>query len=369
MLAPSVKGPFFSIPQEPLASRRQKWLLMMLFRLLSAIMPDMLKAMEAKRGVQIMNKMASRGMPFFFMVDAWARYWVVCEISEAADLGYRWNFGRTGCSSDSRPIKREFQFGFEAVDFTRYASGFRIVRKGQLRGETWLSNLTFPSKLFTDLSLEEMFLSADAEFRLYIPDKMTVFSPERFIRISPKGCISSYPMKGTIRGDKPGAEIAILQDAKENAEHVTIVDLIRNDIGMVADRVKVPRFRYITEIAARGVPLLQVSSEITGELGLDWKSRVGTILSTMLPAGSVTGAPKKRTCEIIREAERHERGWYAGVFGCFNGRELDSAVSIRFVRKDRNGHLYYHSGGGITINSDLHREYVELKEKIYVPIS
>jgi len=149
--------------------------------------------------------------------------------------------------------------------------------------------------------------------------------------------------------------------------HVTIVDLIRNDLGMVADRITVPRYRFLTEVKARGRHLLQLSSEVSGELGADWRNHAGTTLRRLLPAGSVTGAPKKRTGEIIREAEGYERGWYTGVFGIFDGSSLDSAVMIRFVEKTADGRLVYKSGGGITIYSDMESEYAELKAKIYAP--
>ena len=87
----------------------------------------------------------------------------------------------------------------------------------------------------------------------------------------------------------------------------------------------------------------------------------------MLPAGSVTGAPKKQTVAIIRESENYERGWYTGVFGVFDGKSLDSAVMIRYIEKD-SGKFCYKSGGGITYMSDPEKEYEELISKIYVPV-
>ena len=176
-------------------------------------------------------------------------------------------------------------------------------------------------------------------------------------------------MKGTIDAAEPEAAATILADDKEAAEHATIVDLIRNDIGRVARRVAVPRFRFITPVDSARGRLLQVSSEITGELGERWRAQAGAVLQRLLPAGSVTGAPKRRTVEIIRQAEIDDRGWYAGVFGYFDGRALDSAVSIRFVEQSDSGSLTYRSGGGITINSNMDKEYAELQAKIYVPFA
>ena len=308
------------------------------------------------------------------MVDAWNTRWIVLEIDRADSLGIKWSLTRDSTPGDkSKPPKI---FRFEPIDFNTYQAAFNIIRQHQIDGETWLANLTFPVRLITDISLHDMYIHASADYRLHVPNTLTVFSPEQFVRITPEGLIASHPMKGTISLDginsAEAAEI-ILADPKETAEHITIVDLIRNDLGMVAHQVEVPRFRYITEVRTGANQLLQVSSEVTGRLEKGWQTKLGTIMDTLLPAGSVTGAPKKRTCEIIKKAEglatSHGRGWYTGIFGSFDGRCLESAVAIRFVRLNKQGQLFYHSGGGITIYSDVYKEYDELKRKIYVSAS
>ena len=86
----------------------------------------------------------------------------------------------------------------------------------------------------------------------------------------------------------------------------------------------------------------------------------------MLPAGSISGAPKTKTVSIIKEAENYERGFYTGVFGVFDGANIDSAVAIRFIEQ-KNGEFWYKSGGGITHQSNVKEEYIELLKKIYVP--
>ena len=99
----------------------------------------------------------------------------------------------------------------------------------------------------------------------------------------------------------------ILNDKKELSEHVTIVDLIRNDLSQVASDVQVTRFRYVDEIRTDSKTLLQVSSEIVGQLeGRILCDTLGDILVTLLPAGSVSGAPKPKTLEIIRKRRRRE---------------------------------------------------------------
>lgn len=206
-------------------------------------------------------------------------------------------------------------------------------------GDTYLLNLTFPTKLETDLTPEEIFRYSKAKYKLMAGGEFVVFSPETFIKIH-HDRIFSFPMKGTISATIPDAAETILADRKELYEHNTIVDLIRNDLSMVSTDVKVVRFRYIERINAPEGDLLQVSSEISGELPCDYLSSLGTLLFTLLPAGSVTGAPKKRTVEIILEAESYERGFYTGIVGYFDGRSLDSAVMIRFIEFTSDGPVY-----------------------------
>lgn len=174
-------------------------------------------------------------------------------------------------------------------------------------------------------------------------------------------------MKGTIDAGLPDAGKSILENEKESREHNTIVDLIRNDLSMITEKVRVTNFRYITKIKTHKNELLQVSSEITGKLPPDWKNNFGNLLLKLLPAGSVSGAPKQKTLEIIRETEGQKRGYYTGVFGIFDGESLDSAVMIRYIEKTVDGYRY-RSGGGITALSVEEEEYTELIDKIYVPV-
>ena len=94
---------------------------------------------------------------------------------------------------------------------------------------------------------------------------------------------------------------------------------------------------------------------------------LGDILFRLLPAGSICGAPKKKTVEIIRKVEGYERGFYTGVFGYFDGQNLDSAVAIRYIERQED-QLVFKSGGGITFMSDWEKEYDEMQKKVYVPV-
>jgi para-aminobenzoate synthetase component 1 len=226
-------------------------------------------------------------------------------------------------------------------------------------------NLTFPTRIDTNLSLQNIYDLSDAKYKLLVNNEFVVFSPESFIKIK-DGTISSFPMKGTIRASIPGAEEKILLDTKEIAEHNTIVDLIRNDLSIVATDITVKRFRYLDRITTNEGDILQVSSEIVGKLPENYYNRLGNIMFELLPAGSVTGAPKQKTLEIISHVEGVPRGYYSGIFGCFDGENLESAVMIRFI-ENRDGQLWFRSGGGITCNSLVDLEYQELIDKVYVP--
>ncbi len=260
-----------------------------------------------------------------------------------------------------------FTFQKYPVSFETYKKGFDVVMAGIRRGDSFLVNLTYPTRIETDLSPEEVFLRSQAPYRLYIPGQFVCFSPECFVKIE-EGRIYSYPMKGTIDASVPDAEMKILNDPKEKAEHYTIVDLIRNDLSRVADQVEVSRFRYIDRVETNGKTLLQVSSEIVGRLPDDFHARLGDIIFSMLPAGSISGAPKDATLELIRRAEIDDRGYYTGIFGVFDGENLDSAVIIRYIEQSGEN-LIFRSGGGITSKSDAESEYHELIDKVYVPFT
>lgn len=251
------------------------------------------------------------------------------------------------------------------VSFSLYSEAFSTVKRNIELGNSYLLNLTFPTKIETELTLESIYSASIAKYKLLYHNSFVVFSPEIFVRIC-DGVITSFPMKGTIDTSVPEAETSLLNDVKEEAEHNTIIDLIRNDLSKVAEKVRVTRYRYIDRIKTSDSEMLQMSSEITGNLKPGYEKHLGDIITGMLPAGSVTGAPKKETIRIIKECEKYNRGWYTGVFGVFDGTNLDSGVMIRFIERDGEK-LVFKSGGGITFMSDPLKEYEELISKVYVP--
>ena len=203
-----------------------------------------------------------------------------------------------------------------AESFSSYQRSFNIVRQNILAGNSFLTNLTCRTPVETNLTLNDIYFHSKAIYKLWIKDRFTVFSPEIFVRIH-QGKISSYPMKGTIDASIPSA-----------------AQLLMNDQGILPE---------------------------------NYQEHLGDIIFRLLPAGSITGAPKKKTMQIIQEAETYDRGFYTGVMGYSDGIDLDSAVMIRFVEQEGEK-MYFKSGGGITCQSDVESEYNEMKQKVYVPI-
>ena len=313
-----------------------------------------------------LNRLGKNGEPFLFIIDFEGLAPLVYPLS-SIPAGIRFSLAgtedRKGAEAPSRaPVMEQHPISSET-----YHRAFRRVMFHLNQGNSYLVNLTFPTPVKTVFSLEEIFRYSRAPYKLLVPGRFVVFSPEPFVRIR-NNTISSFPMKGTIDASVPDAVARVLADAKETAEHNTIVDLIRNDLSRVADQVEVARYRYIERVKGQNRELLQVSSEIRGRMTPDWRSRIGSMLDELLPAGSVSGAPKLRTLEIIREAEPEPRGYFTGVFGVFDGTSLYSSVMIRFIELTPSG-MRYRSGGGITHLSDPEDEYREMVQKVYLPFS
>lgn len=188
-------------------------------------------------------------------------------------------------------------------------------------------------------------------------------SPELFYRATVDRIVVK-PMKGTwprgvnAKEDVRAAE-SLRQDAKNCAEHVTIVDLLRNDLGKVSvlGSVKVDRLMEVERYST----LHQMTSTISGTPAAE--ATPADIFRALFPSGSITGAPKRRTMEIIRELERCPRSVYTGAIGSFGpGGEACFNVAIRtlITKQDR---FWLGVGGGITLDSDPETEYAECQLK------
>lgn len=323
--------------------------------------------MSIEAFAETLNAWGYNREPYLFLVDFEMQKPVALRLNEVDpqqilfDIRGFTNAEKVSHKAVSVTRLRKYPLSIEA-----YKNKFDIVHRHLCYGNSYLTNLTVSTRVETEVSLKDMFYLSRAKYKLLYKNEFLVFSPEIFVQIR-DGKIFSYPMKGTIDAALPDAHERILNDSKECAEHVTIVDLIRNDLSQVARNVTVTRFRYIDELKTTEKALLQVSSEITGELPDDYRGRIGDILIKLLPAGSVSGAPKARTVEIIRQAEAEKRGYYTGVFGYFDGEQFDSGVMIRFIERQGENY-YYRSGGGITTQSVLETEYREVIDKVYVPV-
>lgn len=306
---------------------------------------------------------AKNKIPFLFVIDFDKKNIFAQELNNLKDIYYKIdnkkNFDFKKVEQKNIEIKKT------PIPFTRYKKAFFEVQEEIKRGNTYMLNLTFPTKIVTCASLKEIFFIADAKFKLYFKDKFVSFSPERFIKIE-NNIIKTYPMKGTIDASIFNAKDIILSNKKELAEHIMVVDLLRNDLSMVAKGVRVKRFRFVEKIKAGKKELLQVSSEIEGVLPNNWRENLGEILLKLLPAGSISGTPKKSSIDIIKRVEKYKRGFFTGIFGIFDGENLDSAVIIRYIEKNSQD-LIYKSGGGITSDSKVKDEYKEMIEKVYIP--
>jgi para-aminobenzoate synthetase component 1 len=321
---------------------------------------------------QRMDQLAAEEVPFLFILDFELLHPIILPLRDFEGntdgkhhpTGIRFQINRH--NSDAPRSAREIPFSKTPVVFSDYQQGFEQVLKAIKAGDTYLLNLCYSTRMTGLPSLEEIFEVVRAPYKLLVPGQFLVFSPEQFVSVT-DDIIRTFPMKGTIDATLPDAESTLLADIKEQEEHATVVDLLRNDLSIVSKRVTVNRYRYLTEIKTGDKSLLQCSSEISGILQDEFASKPGSIMHALLPAGSVTGAPKKKTVELITSIEPEPRGYYTGVFGVYDGKNLDSAVMIRMIEERPDGH-YYRSGGGITYRSVAEQEYQEMIDKVYLPL-
>ena len=376
------------------------------------------------------NQLASQDEPFLFVINYQGDKAFIRLLSDINPEECLFDFEGRGNFSHARKetlkeeilkketLKEEISettWQIEPPLYEDYERSFNIVKSNIMAGNSYLTNLTCRVPVSCNLSLEEIIHRAKGKYKLLLRRKRTqaedkahlkeenieenltpfvCFSPETFVRIK-GGRIYSYPMKGTLDASLPNAEKQLMEDRKEAAEHATIVDLIRNDLSRVAEDVRVDKYRYIDVLHTNKGNILQTSSEISGRLPEDYPHHLGEILDAQLPAGSITGAPKDKTMQIIQEAEGYDRGFYTGIMGIYDQGELNSAVMIRFIEEETSPvdfetdgeknfkakegkasegkepkasrELYFKAGGGITSKSDCQREYEEVIQKIYLP--
>lgn len=316
---------------------------------------------------QTMDELSERKEPFFFLINFLMDEIRIFTQNEIENNSLSIDFPNiTNVNRCHTERSRSVEWKSFPETLEDYQKGFDIVQENLKKGNSYLTNYTRKTEIETNLTLEDIFKFSKAKYKILASDEFVCFSPETFIEIVDNK-IFTHPMKGTIDAEIEDAENILKNDPKEKAEHYTVVDLLRNDLSMVANNVRVKDFQRIDFIKTKQKNLLAMSSEIEGGIKPQFQNKIGSILQKLLPAGSILGAPKPKTLEIILEAEKYDRGFYTGIAGYFDGKNLDSCVMIRFIEKE-NGKLFFKSGGGITHQSDLKNEYEEMKNKIYVPI-
>jgi para-aminobenzoate synthetase len=249
-----------------------------------------------------------------------------------------------------------------------YARAFDTVQEQLHAGNSYEVNLTYRTQERSVLDAVEIY----ARMRSTNPAPysgvlrhgdtwLLSSSPERFATIDRHRRVETRPIKGTTpRGATPAEDDELRRrlatDPKFRAENLMITDLLRNDLAMVCQpgSVEVPHLMAVESYAS----VHQLVTTVTGRLRDD----VGTIdaLRAMFPAGSMTGAPKLRTMQIIDAVERTPRGVYAGAFGWISGDgRADLGVVIRSLFRSGEGPWLLGTGGGITVRSDLDEEWAE----------
>lgn len=313
-----------------------------------------------------MDELSLQQVPYFFIIDFLGENVEIYKENEIKKSGLLIDFQSISSQKNKHALSKKVEWKSYPETLESFKSGFDLVQKNIRLGNSYLVNYTRKTRIETNLTLEEIFYHSQAKYKVFYKDFFVFFSPETFVKII-DGKIFTYPMKGTIDASLENAAEILKNDKKEKAEHYTVVDLLRNDLSMVANEVKVDQFQHIDFIKTQQKDLFAMSSEISGKIKPEFDGKIGSLMRKLLPAGSILGAPKPKTLEIILEAEGYDRGYYTGVCGWFDGKNLDSCVMIRFIEKENNT-LYFKSGGGITHMSKLEDEYQEMKNKIYVPI-
>lgn len=194
-------------------------------------------------------------------------------------------------------------------------------------------------------------------------------SPETLVKLE-DGVLHTFPLAGTRpRGNTPEKDAALekelLTDQKELAEHNMLVDLGRNDIGKISKfgSVSVEKYHSVERFSH----VMHIGSTVRGEIA-DGKSALDAI-DSILPAGTLSGAPKIRACQLINDIENNKRGIYGGAIGYLDfAGNLDTCIAIRIAYK-KNGKVFIRSGAGIVADSDPAKEYQECMNKAAAVVS
>lgn len=299
--------------------------------------------------------------------------------------------------------KESFRFYPQVVSaqgFEDYERAIEQIKEAIKRGDSYQLNYTYPIELATHCEIERVFLEVlenqDTAYKAFITNEyesIASFSPELFFQ-KRGACITTRPMKGTIARGEDSLKDAenrefLKNDEKNRSENVMIVDLLRNDLSKITHEVEVSKLFEVLSYPT----LHQMISEIRGILkeGVSFRD----ILLALFPCGSITGAPKLKTMEIIRQLEGYARGVYCGMIGVIEGEDMCFSVPIRTIVQNHAqnqgqnlgqnpsenlpqdacalatppNRMRLCVGSGVVWDSDAHKEFLEsvLKSRFIYP--
>jgi len=288
------------------------------------------------------------------------------DMAELIRNGEKAEFAPLKLKSEIRPQfskERYCNMVKKAKDYIHEGDIFQVVLSNPMRAEAEGSLFDTYRVLRTENPSPYMFYFSSDDIEL------SGASPETLVRLE-DGKLSTFPLAGTRpRGRTPEEDAALeeglLKDEKELAEHNMLVDLGRNDIGKISEigSVNVEKYLSIEKFSH----VMHIGSTVTGKLRKD-KDAVDSV-DAILPAGTLSGAPKFRACQIIEELEGDKRGVYGGAIGYldFTG-NLDTCIAIRLVYK-KNGVICIRAGAGIVADSVPESEFQECKNKAQAVVS
>lgn len=301
------------------------------------------------------------------------RSWLVSEGRDQLTRKRWWSLLRLFCIPLKAIKKRPFRVTGPTqsnMDRATYAAAFDRIKNYINAGDCYQVNFaqrfSAPAEGDGWSAYQELRELNPAPFAAYLRTpyaEVLSSSPERFIQLQGKK-VETKPIKGTRpRGDTPEGDSAMAKElamsAKDRAENLMIVDLLRNDLGRVCSpgTVKVPKLFSVESYAT----VHHLVSTVTGELRNDQNGV--DLLRACFPGGSITGAPKIRAMEIIAELEPDRRGLYCGSIGyiSFDG-QMDSNITIRTLVYNQ-GEIRCWAGGGIVHDSEVSAEYQETFDK------
>ncbi len=254
---------------------------------------------------------------------------------------------------------------------SEYIKNIHKIKEYLKKGDTYQVNYTVKSNF--DFSgdyisfFKSLLFNQSAKYSAFINlgDRILIsFSPELFFSIE-NNKITTLPMKGTAKRGTNNEEdkrnfISLKSSAKDKAENIMIVDLLRNDLGKICNfgSVKTEEPFSVEKYESLFQMVSKVSGNLKGEIS------IGDIIKNIFPCGSITGAPKIRTMEIIKEIEKEERGIYTGAIGIIENKKAAFNVAIRTLEIDKEtGKGTMGLGSGIVIDSSPVKEYEEVKLK------